>query len=57
LESAHINNQIDQGIEIFDRATIVHFGAFDAQLFGLAVDGLATGALRVNGVVKQAVAI
>jgi nucleoid DNA-binding protein len=29
LECSHVNNQIDQGIEVGDRATIVNFGMFN----------------------------
>src|SRR5258707_6337921 len=57
LEGTHIDNQIDQRIEIGDRASVAHFGALDTQLFGLAVDALAGGALVVESAVERTGAI
>lgn len=57
MEGTHIDNQIDQRIEIGDGPTIADLGTLDAQCFGLAVDALAGRALRVNGVIQGTIAV
>ena len=47
-ERAHIDNQIDECIEIGDRAPVADFGVFDAQFLSLTVDALTGGALAVD---------
>ena len=55
LEGAHIDNHIDQGVQIRHGAAIADFGMLDAQSFGLTIDAFARGALGRDGVIERLV--
>src|SRR5579859_1468684 len=57
LKRPYINNQIDQRVESGNRTPVLHFRMFDAEFFGVAVNALATGALRVDGVVERPIPV
>ena len=57
LERLGVNRDVDQRIEPTHRANVACLGPFNAQVLGLAVDALATGALRVDDVVERPRAI
>jgi hypothetical protein len=57
LERPHIDNQIDEGIEIGNRASIAHFGALNAERLGLTVDAFTGSALGIDGMIKRTGAI
>ena len=57
FDGAHIDNQIDKGIEVGDGTAIANLGTLDAQSFGLTVDPLTSGALDVNRVIERTGAI
>src|SRR5579884_2865789 len=42
---------------VLRKALVAHLGALEAQLFGLAVDALGTGALVVDGVIERPIPI
>ncbi len=54
FNGTHIDNQIDQGIQIGNGTSVANARTLDAQLFGLAVDTFAGSALGVNDMVKRA---
>jgi hypothetical protein len=56
-QSAHIDHQIDQCIEIGNGVAIVNLWTLNAQFFGLAIDALARGALSVHSMVERSVTI
>ncbi len=53
----YIQNEIDQGIEVLDRAPIAHFGPFDPERLSLTVDAFTCGALVVDGLIEGTLAI
>ncbi len=53
----YIQNEIDQGIEVLDRAPIAHFGPFDPERLSLTVDAFTRGALVVDGLIEGTLAI
>jgi hypothetical protein len=53
IQRTYVNNQIDQGIEIGNGATIVNFGILNSEGLSLTVDAFTTGALLVNGVIER----
>src|SRR5579859_595164 len=57
MQSAYIDNQIDQSVQVSNRAAITGSGTLDAQFFGLAVDAFARRALGVNRVIERTAAI
>ena len=48
LQGFGVDDDVGQGIEIADRASIADLGAFNAVGLGLAVDALGAGALLVD---------
>ncbi len=57
LKGTHIDNHIDQRIQIGNGAAIAHFGILNAERLGLAVDALTRSALRVDRVIEQSIAV
>ena|SRR5579863_3180494 len=57
LESFKIDTDIDEGIEVSDRATIANFGSLNAEFLGLRVDAFTPSALGVDDLVERTVAI
>src|SRR6266568_3086672 len=54
LERLGIDGDVDQRVEPTYRANVACLGSLDAQIFGLAIDALTTGALRIDGLVERA---
>ncbi len=48
IECTHVNNQIDQCIEIAHRANVANFRTLNSEFFSLAVDAFARGPLVVD---------
>ncbi len=57
IESTSIDNHSDEGIEVGNRIPIADLWSFDAQLFGLTVDTLTTGALPIDRLIEWACSI
>jgi len=57
LEGLEVDREIDQCIERANGADVACFGAFNPQIFGLAVDAFAGRTLSVDRVVERTVAI
>jgi len=57
LKRLSIDGDVDQGIEPTHGAHVARFGPFNAQVFGLAVDAFAAGALGIDGLVERPIAI
>lgn len=57
LEGAHIDNQINEGIQISDGSTVADSGTLDTQSFSLAVNALTGSALDVDRPIQRATAI
>lgn len=51
VESAEVNQHINQSIEIGDGLLVTEFRAFDAELFSLGIDAFTGGTLVVKGFV------
>ena len=56
-ESAYINNDIDQGIEMSDRLAVTYFWSLDTKRLGLTIDAFTGGALSVEVFVECALSI
>lgn len=48
MESAEVDEDINEGVEIGNRLVIAEFGTFDTQSFGLRIDTLSDRAIIVN---------
>src|SRR5438552_17783720 len=57
LEGAGVDDEVGEGVEMAERAEVADLGPLDAQLLGLAVDALGTGALVVEPVEGRARAV
>src|SRR5581483_12258677 len=57
LKGAHIDNQIDQGVQVGNGSTIANPGTLNAEFLGLAIDAFASGTLGVDRVIERRSAI
>ena len=57
LETAQVDEEVDEGVEVGDGVTVANMGTFDAEGDGLAIDAFDRGALSVDILVSLAVAV